>query len=70
MAKKILIIGAGAAGLSAGVHALRNGYDVEIFEKERLPGGLPGSMLTGRHVVQLICSRERQSFLADRTWKD
>ncbi len=40
MAKKILIIGAGVAGLSAGVHACRNGYDVEIFERHNLPGGL------------------------------
>ncbi|MFO8192643.1 MAG: NAD(P)/FAD-dependent oxidoreductase [Bacillota bacterium] len=40
MVKKILIVGAGIAGLSAGVHALRNGYEVEIFEKHDLPGGL------------------------------
>ena len=40
MAKKILIIGAGMAGLSAGIHGLRNGYEVEIFEKHNLPGGL------------------------------
>lgn len=40
MAKKILIIGAGMAGLSAGVHACRNGYEVEIFEQHKLPGGL------------------------------
>jgi phytoene dehydrogenase-like protein len=40
MSKKILIIGAGMAGLSAGVHACRNGYEVEIIEKHKLPGGL------------------------------
>lgn len=40
MTKKIVIIGAGIAGLSAGVHACRNGYDTEIFEKHNLPGGL------------------------------
>lgn len=40
MTKKVLIIGAGVAGLSAGVHALRNGYDAEIFEMHNLPGGL------------------------------
>ncbi len=40
MAKKILIIGAGMAGLSAGIHACRNGYDVEIYEQHDLPGGL------------------------------
>ncbi len=40
MGKKIIIIGAGMAGLSAGCHARRNGYDVEIFEMHHLPGGL------------------------------
>lgn len=40
MTKKILIIGAGMAGLSAGIHARRNGYDVEIYEQHNLPGGL------------------------------
>jgi phytoene desaturase len=38
--KKILIIGAGMAGLSAGIHARRNGYEAEIFEMHSLPGGL------------------------------
>jgi phytoene dehydrogenase-like protein len=40
MTKKIMIIGAGIAGLSAGIHACRNGYEVTIYEKHHLPGGL------------------------------
>ncbi|MFU8794788.1 MAG: phytoene desaturase family protein [Dethiobacteria bacterium] len=40
MTKKILVVGAGIAGLSAGIHALRNGYDAEIYETHNLPGGL------------------------------
>ncbi len=40
MAKKIMIIGAGIAGLSAGIHARQNGYDTEIYEQHNLPGGL------------------------------
>ncbi len=40
MTKKVLMIGAGIAGLSAGIHACRNGYDVELFEMHNLPGGL------------------------------
>jgi len=41
MAKdKLIIIGAGIAGLSAGCYARMNGYDVEIFEKHILPGGM------------------------------
>ncbi|MGB6370970.1 MAG: NAD(P)/FAD-dependent oxidoreductase [Atribacterota bacterium] len=38
--KKIIIIGGGIAGLSAGCYAKMNGYDTEIFEMHSLPGGL------------------------------
>lgn len=38
--KKIIIIGAGIAGLAAGCYAQMNGYDSEIFEMHFLPGGL------------------------------
>ncbi|MCA9972494.1 MAG: NAD(P)/FAD-dependent oxidoreductase [Anaerolineales bacterium] len=40
MPKKILIIGAGIAGLAAGCYAQMNGFDSEIFELHDLPGGL------------------------------
>jgi phytoene dehydrogenase-like protein len=40
MGKRVAIVGAGIAGLSAGVYARANGYDVDIFESEGLPGGL------------------------------
>jgi len=40
MAKKIKIIGAGIAGLSAASYLQRNGYDTEIYELHNLPGGL------------------------------
>ncbi|MHA2180551.1 MAG: phytoene desaturase family protein, partial [Promethearchaeota archaeon] len=38
--KKIIIIGAGMAGLSAGCYLQMNGYDTEIFEAGNSPGGL------------------------------
>jgi len=38
--KKVNIIGAGIAGLSAGCYLQMNGYDTEIFELHDLPGGL------------------------------
>jgi phytoene dehydrogenase-like protein len=38
--KTIIIIGAGAAGLSAGCYAQMNGYRTKIFELHDLPGGL------------------------------
>lgn len=37
---KLIIIGAGIAGLSTGCYARMNGYDVTIFEKHTLPGGM------------------------------
>lgn len=40
MARTILIIGGGIAGLSAGVYAQMNGYHVRIIEQHVLPGGL------------------------------
>jgi phytoene dehydrogenase-like protein len=36
----IIIIGAGFAGLAAGIYARLNGYDVQIFEMHNMPGGL------------------------------
>ena len=38
--KKIAIIGAGIAGLSTGCYLQMNGYDTQIFEMGKLPGGL------------------------------
>lgn len=38
--KRIIIIGAGVAGLSAGIYARLNGFDPLILEMHRLPGGL------------------------------
>jgi phytoene dehydrogenase-like protein len=39
MKPKILIIGGGVAGLSAGIYAAANGFDTEILEMHSVPGG-------------------------------
>ncbi len=39
MAKKIVIIGGGVAGLSAGIYAQLNGFDAEIIEMHSITGG-------------------------------
>jgi phytoene dehydrogenase-like protein len=39
MSKKILIIGGGVAGLSAGIYARLNGFDAEIAEMHSITGG-------------------------------
>ena len=38
--KKVNIIGAGIAGLSAGCYLQMNGYSTQIYESHNLPGGL------------------------------
>lgn len=37
--KKIIIIGGGVAGLSAGIYGQMNGFDTRIFEMHYVPGG-------------------------------
>ena len=37
--EKVIIIGGGIAGLSAGIYALLAGFDAEIYEKNAIPGG-------------------------------
>lgn len=41
--EKIIIIGGGISGLSAGIYGQRNGYDTEIYEKNPNLGGLCSS---------------------------
>ncbi len=50
MSKKVIIIGAGIAGLSAGCYLQLNGYDTEIFELHNLPGGLCTSWKRGNYI--------------------
>jgi phytoene dehydrogenase-like protein len=40
MSKKVIIIGGGIAGLSAGCYARMNGFETEIFEMHSIAGGL------------------------------
>ena len=37
--KKVIIIGAGLAGLTAGIYARQSGFDVTIYESHTIPGG-------------------------------
>lgn len=37
--KRVLVIGAGIAGLSAAIRLQNAGYQVEIYEKNAMPGG-------------------------------
>lgn len=37
--KRVIIVGAGIAGLTAGIYAKQSGFDVTIFESHSIPGG-------------------------------
>ena len=37
--EKVVVIGGGIAGLTAGIYALLSGFDAEIYEKNAIPGG-------------------------------
>lgn len=39
MGKKVIVIGAGAAGLASAIRLQHAGYQVELYEKEATPGG-------------------------------
>ena len=38
--KKVAVIGSGPAGIECAVELLKNGYSVDIYEKEKIPGGI------------------------------
>lgn len=53
--KKVVIIGGGVAGLSAGIYALQRGYQAEIFEKNAMMGGeCTGWNRQGYHIDNCI----------------
>jgi phytoene dehydrogenase-like protein len=53
--KKVVIIGAGIAGLSAGCYARMNGYQAEVLESHTLPGGLCTSWKRKGYTIDGSC---------------
>jgi len=49
--KSIIIVGAGLAGLSAGVYAQLNGYQSQIFELHAQPGGVCTAWKRGNYTI-------------------
>jgi len=47
----VVIIGAGLAGLAAGVYAQMNGYRSHIFEHHSRPGGVAAAWRRGDYLI-------------------
>lgn len=65
--QRVVIIGAGIAGLSAAVYALKCGYKVDVLEMNDQPGGLAMSWRRGPYTFEtclhwLVGSRPRGDF--------
>lgn len=58
---KVLIVGAGAAGLMAGISAAENGSEVTIFEKMRVPG--KKMLITGKGRCNITNDCEFEDFI-------
>ena len=51
MDKKVIIIGAGLAGLSAGCYAKMNGFKSQIFEHHTVPGGVAAAWMRKDYLI-------------------
>lgn len=51
--KKAVIIGAGVGGIATAAFLAKNGYEVEVFEKNSRPGGRCGQMIEEGHRFDL-----------------
>jgi phytoene desaturase len=51
LSKKVIIIGGGLAGLSAGCYAAMNGFETQIFEQHAVPGGVAATWKRGGYLI-------------------
>ncbi len=73
MRKKVIIIGAGIAGLSNGCYLQMNHYETEIFELHSIPGGLCTSWKRKDYIfdgsIHWLCGTKTDSFL-NKMWNE
>jgi len=73
LSKRVVILGGGISGLTAGIYAQKRGFDSEIYEKQKIPGGeCTGWDREGYHIDGCIHwltgSSENNSF--GRVWRE
>ncbi len=61
--RRVAIIGSGPAGLTAAYDLVRNGYEVTVFEKEAIPGGMMALGIPDYRLPQEVLQREIQDIL-------
>jgi uncharacterized protein with NAD-binding domain and iron-sulfur cluster len=50
--KRVVILGGGIAGMSAAHELIERGFEVEVFERKRIPGGKARSIAVAREAAQ------------------
>lgn len=70
MAKKILIVGAGPGGLTAGMILAHRGFDVHIYEKEDRVGGRNAELTVGEHSFDLGPTFLMMKFILDEMFAE
>lgn len=60
---KVAVIGAGPAGLTAAYDLVRKGYEVTVFEKQPVPGGMMALGIPDYRLPQDVLQREIQDIL-------
>ncbi|NUM46567.1 MAG: NAD(P)/FAD-dependent oxidoreductase [Anaerolineales bacterium] len=71
--KSILIIGAGVAGLCAGIYGQLNGYQTKIIEKHKIPGGLVTAYRRKGYLIDLCIhwlAGSGPGFFMHRYWNE
>ena len=73
MEKKVIVLGAGIAGLSLSIELLKKGYQVTLIEKNEKPGGLcSGYFVNGHYIdacIHWLMGTKKDSQLYN-FWKD
>ncbi|MEY2640973.1 MAG: hypothetical protein RL150_366 [Candidatus Parcubacteria bacterium] len=66
--KKVVIIGAGPGGLSAGMILAARGYDVHIYERQAVPGGRNASMQVNGFTFDIGPTFLLMKYILDQTF--